>query len=92
MHKTRTIPSRKTRDTSSKIIRVQKYLVCDNTAAMELASSYLNKGNVNLHIICKIETPNCRYKLKCNLEKNAWSCKTGQHIYTSVVCCDFVEN
>ena len=90
MHKTRTVPSRKTRDTLSKIIRVERYPVCDNKGAVALAAWYLNKSNVNLDIICKIKTSNCRYKLKCSFGNNAWNCLLGEHIYTNVVCCDFV--
>lgn len=92
MHNKRASPSRKTRDTSSKVLkRLQKYPVCNHDGALISANSYLNE-NVNLDIYCKIQTSNCRYKIKCKFENKAWNCKLGEHIYTSVVCCDFVTN
>ena len=87
MHKTRANPSRKRRTI---LERIEKFPVCDPDEAAKQASSYLDGGNVNFDITCEIQDSNCRFKLTCNFEEEAWICKDGEHIYTNVACCNFI--
>ena len=69
---------------------IERFPVCKKARAVALARIYLNNANVDFRIICKIQTSNCRYKIKCKLANEAWNCEVGQHVYTNIVCCEFV--
>ena len=47
-------------------------------------------GSTKLEVKCRIRYASCRYKLACSWDRILGiHCQIGQHIYTSVFCCDF---
>ena len=47
-------------------------------------------GSMKLNIRCEIRDASCRFKLACRMDPILGiQCQKGQHIYTSIFCCNF---
>lgn len=90
MHKLRTSSSRKRRWAPN--LSIVKFPTCDLQKSGEEADICLNRddGPKNLDATCEIRDSTCRFKLRCNRISKKWHCQKGEHIYTDVVCCNFI--